>query len=295
MSNQRSSRAAAAAKKFPALTLAQANALLTAKGSPFEMEDRSIRGMPTRVWKNAPPTLRDLFLLSRQFGARDFVVYRDERVSYDDFARAALAIAEALQTAGLKKGDRVAIAMRNLPEWPAAFFGCLLAGGVATLLNAWWSGPELEYGLNDSGARFAFVDRERLERIAEHLHNCAALERIFVSRESKDVAHPKVTKLESILGEVNSWRLLPDRPPPGGPLDPEDDATIIYTSGTTGKPKGRSGPTAIPVRRCRSGATRSPEALSAAASRYRRWIPWRPPNPLCLRCLSFTSPDARRP
>jgi long-chain acyl-CoA synthetase len=241
MTDRAGSGAAAAAKKFPALTLAQANAILTAKGAPFEMDERSIRGVKTRVWKNAPPTLRDVFLLSRQFGARTFVVYRDERVSYEDFARAALAIAEALQAAGLKKGDRVAIAMRNLPEWPAAFFGCLLAGGVATLLNAWWSGPELEYGLNDSGARFAFVDRERLERIGEHLHNCAALERIFVGRENEDVAHPKVTKLESVLGEVNSWRLLPDRPLPAVPLDREDDATIIYTSGTTGKPKGAVG------------------------------------------------------
>jgi long-chain acyl-CoA synthetase len=232
---------AAAAKKFPALTLAQANATLTAAGSPFEMEERNIRGVPTRVWKNAPPTLRDLFLSSRQFGPRTFVVYRDERVSYEHFARAALGIAGALQAAGLQKGDRVAIAMRNLPEWPAAFFGCVLAGGLATLLNAWWTGSELEYGLNDSGARFAFVDRERLERIAEHLHNCAALERVFVCRESEDVAHPKVTKLESILGDVKSWELLPDRPLPVVPLDPEDDATIIYTSGTTGKPKGAVG------------------------------------------------------
>jgi len=241
MNDRASSGAAAAAKKFPTLTLAKANAILTAKGSPFEMEVLSIRGVPTRVWKNAPPTLRDLFLLSRQFGTRTFVVYRDERVSYEEFGRAALAIADALQAAGLKKGDRVAIAMRNLPEWPAAFFGCLLAGGVATLLNAWWSGPELEYGLNDSGAKIVVVDRERLERITEHLHNCAALERIFVSRANENVAHPKVTKLESILGEVKSWRLLADRPLPVIPLDPEDDATIIYTSGTTGKPKGAVG------------------------------------------------------
>jgi long-chain acyl-CoA synthetase len=131
--------------------------------------------------------------------------------------------------------------MRNVPEWPAAFFGCLLVGGIATLLNAWWTGPELEYGLNDSGAKVAIVDRERLDRLAEHLHNCPALERIFVSRESEEVAHPKVTKLESIIGDVTSWNGLPARPLPNVPLDPEDDATILYTSGTTGKPKGALG------------------------------------------------------
>jgi long-chain acyl-CoA synthetase len=231
----------AAAKNFPAISLAQAHALLTRPGSPFEMEERDIRGVRTRVWKNAPPTMRDVFLLARAHGNKTFVVYRDERVSYDEFARAALAMAEALRKAGVKKGDRVAIAMRNLPEWPAAFFGCLLVGGVATLLNAWWTGPELQYGLNDSGAKIAIVDRERLERLFEHLANCPALERVFVSRESGQVTHPQVTKLETITGAVSSWHLLPDRPLPNVPLDPEDDATILYTSGTTGKPKGALG------------------------------------------------------
>ncbi|MGA8650059.1 MAG: class I adenylate-forming enzyme family protein [Xanthobacteraceae bacterium] len=240
-------------KKFPAISLAQANAMLTRSGSPFEIEQRDIRGVPTRVWKNAPPTMRDLFLLARVYGDKTFVVYRDERASYDEFGRAALAIAEALQQAGVKKGDRVAIAMRNLPEWPAAFFGCLLAGGIAVLLNAWWTGPELQYGLNDSGAKIAIVDRERLERLFEHLHNCPALERIFVSRESEEVAHPQVTKLETIIGDVSSWHLLPDRALPNVALDPEDDATILYTSGTTGKPKGalgthRNSTTAVLVR-----------------------------------------------
>ena len=231
----------AAVKGFPAMSLAQADAVLTRPGSPFETQERDIRGVRTRVWKNAPPTMRELFLLARSHGSKTFVVYGDERVSYEAFGRAALAIAAALQQAGVKKGDRVAIAMRNLPEWPAAFFGCLLAGGVATPLNAWWTGPELQYGLNDSGARIAFVDRERLERLFEHLHNCPALERVFVSRENEEVAHPSVTKLESIVGEVNSWNLLPDRPLPDVALDPEDDATILYTSGTTGKPKGALG------------------------------------------------------
>jgi long-chain acyl-CoA synthetase len=231
----------AVATNFPAISLAQANALLTRSGSPFEMEERDIRGVRTRVWKNAPPTLRDVFLLGRSHGSKTFLVYRDERASYEDFARAALAIADALQRAGVEKGDRVAIAMRNVPEWLAAFYGCLLAGGVATLLNAWWTGSELQFGLNDSGAKVALVDRERLERLFEHLHNCPALERIFVSRESEEVAHPKVVKLETVTGEVNSWHLLPDRPLPDVSLDPEDDATILYTSGTTGKPRGALG------------------------------------------------------
>jgi non-ribosomal peptide synthetase component F len=130
--------------KFPAMSLAEAHALLTRHGSPFEIEERDIRGVRTRVWKNAPPTMRDLFRLARSHGNKTFVVYRDERVSYEEFARAALAIADALQRAGVKKGDRVAIAMRNLPDGrrlslvvcsPAALRFCSMPGGPARNCN----------------------------------------------------------------------------------------------------------------------------------------------------------------
>jgi long-chain acyl-CoA synthetase len=228
-------------KPWPAVTLAQATALLTAPGAPFEIEEREIRGVRTRVWKNALPTLRELFLQARAFGDRTFLVYEDDRATFEGFARAALAMAHALQAEGVRKGDRVAIAMRNLPEWPAAFYGAVLAGAIATPLNAWWTGPELEYALADSGARVAIVDAERLQRLAEHLHNCPALVRVFASRLTEEVAHPLVRPLEEVTGAVNAWGALPDRPLPQVALDPDDDATLFYTSGTTGKPKGALG------------------------------------------------------
>jgi long-chain acyl-CoA synthetase len=229
------------ASAYPAMSLRDAHALLTRQGSVFEMEEREIRGVPTRVWKNAPPTLREAFLAGRLNGDKTFLVHREDRVSFEACARAALAIAGVLREAGLQKGDRVAIAMRNLPEWPAAFFGAILAGGVATLLNAWWKGPELEFGLRDSGAKFAFVDAERLARVAPHCERCPDLKKIFVARPREDLDQPHSVALERIIGDVRDWRLLPDRPLPDLPLDPEDDATIFYTSGTTGKPKGALG------------------------------------------------------
>ena len=230
-----------AGRRFPAISVADAHARLTAPGSPFEIEEVEIRGARQRVWKRAPPTLREAFQAGRAFGQRTFLVYNDERASFESFARAALAVSAELQRLGVRKGDRVAIAMRNVPEWPVAFFGTVLVGAIATPLNAWGTGPELEYGLTDSGAKVAFVDRERLERVFEHLPNCPALERVFVSREGEEVAHPLVARLEDLIGETNAWGELPDHPLPAVDLAPDDDATIFYTSGTTGKPKGALG------------------------------------------------------
>ena len=158
--------------------------MLTRPGSPLEMEERDIRGVRTRVWKNAPPTMREVFLLGRAHGAKTFLVYRDERASYEVFARAALATAEALQRAGVRKADRVAIAMRNLPEWSAAFFGTLLAGvsGLCSMPG----GP----GRNSNTASTIPAPRSP-SSIASDLSGCSNIcptvrhEHIFVSRENE--------------------------------------------------------------------------------------------------------------
>jgi long-chain acyl-CoA synthetase len=260
-------------KPWPVVSLAEANARLTAPGAPFEMGEREIRGVRTRVWKNALPTLRELFLQARAFGDRTFCVYEADRATFEGFARASLAIAHALQADGVRRGDRVAIAMRNLPEWPAAFYGAVLAGAIATPLNAWWTGPELEYALADSGAKVAIVDAERLQRLADHLHGCPGLTRIFASRLTAEVAHPLVRPLEDVTGAVNAWGALRDRPLPQVALDPDDDATLFYTSGTTGKPKG-----ALGTHR-NSMSTLMAYPYSAARTFVRRGEPVPPPDP----------------
>jgi long-chain acyl-CoA synthetase len=224
---------------WPAMSISQAHALLTQPGSPLETEELEIRGIKTKVWKNAPPSLRAVIEASRAHGEKVFLVYEDERVTYEAFYRAVSKLARAMAEQGVVKGDRVAVIMRNLPEWVVAFYAAAALGAVVTPLNAWWTGPELEYGLTDSGSKVAIVDAERYERLTEHLHSCPDLVRVYVSRTTdEEIAHPLITKLEAVIGTAYEWQDLPDQPLPPADVGPEDDATIFYTSGTTGKPKG---------------------------------------------------------
>ncbi len=225
-------------KTWPAMSIAQAHALLTAPGAVFEMETVTIGGHPTRTWKNAPPSLQHVFAIGRTHGDRIFIVHEDERVSFEAFARATILLSAHMRDLGVVKGDRVAIVMRNLPEWPVAFYAAALLGAIITPLNAWWTGAELEYGLLDSGARLLIADAERWERIAPHRAGIGSLQHVLLAR---GLAEGGNGSLEAIIGPPNSWAGLPDMPTPEPFLLPEDDATIFYTSGTTGKPKGALG------------------------------------------------------
>lgn len=220
---------------WPAVSLAEAHARLTAPGAPFETVETLVRGVPMRVWKHVPATAAEAFAAARGFGTREFLVLGRERVTYDGFARAVLTLAAELQARGLKKGDRVALVMRNLPEWPVVFMAGLLAGAIMVPLNAWWTGAELAYGILDCGARFIFADAERLSRLADLPPGVE----IIVTRAANPP--PGVRVLEDIIGTPERWQDLPERAPPAVALSPEDDSTIFYTSGTSGAPKGALG------------------------------------------------------
>ncbi|MFD1610675.1 class I adenylate-forming enzyme family protein [Sphingomonas tabacisoli] len=227
------------ATAWPRMSLSEAQALLCAPGQRFEMETVSVRGVPTRAWKNAPPNLRALVELSRAHGDRLATILEEDRVSFEAQYRAIAALARALEARGIGKGDRVATAMRNLPEWVVSFFAITSLGAIAVPLNAWWTGPELEYGLKDSGATLLIADAPRWERIAPFRGALPDLETVIVARA--DSAPEGTEALEAIIGTPNDWTSLPDDSLPAVPLDTDDDATIFYTSGTTGAPKGALG------------------------------------------------------
>ncbi|HBK14049.1 MAG TPA: fatty acid--CoA ligase [Erythrobacter sp.] len=224
---------------WPAMSRAECRDRLTAPGERFEMETIDIRGVPTRVWKHAPTNMRQVAMAARTHGDRLFAIYEDERVTYEAWFRAVARMAAELRERGVAKGDRVALAMRNLPEWPVAFFAATTIGAICVPLNAWWTGPELAFGLANSGAKLLVCDAERWERIAPHRGELPDLEHALVSRS--DAPLEGAEQLEDVLGTPKDYAALPSAALPQVDIDPEDEATIFYTSGTTGQPKGALG------------------------------------------------------
>jgi long-chain acyl-CoA synthetase len=215
-------------------SISDVTAALTAPASPLEIEICSIRGVDTRCWKLLPKTARELIDVSRAYGPRDYLVYEDDRLSYEEtFARVAKLSHYLLHDCGLQKGDRVALAMRNYPEWVITFWAALCSGAIVVPLNAWWKGSELAYGLSDSGSRILICDAERAAAIASERAKLA-LERVLVTRAEKPL-DADTLDLDAILRGPGPIEL------PDIALDAEDDATIFYTSGTTGRPKGALG------------------------------------------------------
>ncbi|MFB0610739.1 class I adenylate-forming enzyme family protein [Aurantiacibacter poecillastricola] len=226
-------------ENWPAKTRAEVRQMLTAPGQPFEMEEVEIGGRPTRVWKNAPASLRNIALAGRTHGDALCTIYEEERVTYDAWFRAVAALAHHLRDKGVTTGDRVALAMRNLPEWSVAFFAITSLGAICVPLNAWWTSEELAFGLSDSGSKAVICDAERWERVAPGCASLDALQTCIVSRA--DSVPDNAERLEDIIGASDAWADLPERDLPEALVLPDDNATIFYTSGTTGAPKGALG------------------------------------------------------
>ncbi|MEO7026239.1 MAG: AMP-binding protein, partial [Caulobacteraceae bacterium] len=186
---------------------------LTAPGAPFEIAVIEVRGQPMRVYAHAPATVRALWLASAAYGSREYLIYQDERITYAQTHARVNAVAGWLVGEGVRPGDRVAIAMRNYPEWLIVYWACVAMGVAAVGMNAWWTAEEMAYAVEDSRPKAIFCDAERLERI---------LSRPEMARGVKLVA----TRAPSLGGGAVAWDEVIAHPGglPDVAIDPDDDA-----------------------------------------------------------------------
>ena len=191
--------------------------------------------MPMRVFDTAPPNMRFVWELSAQFADRPYIVFEDETITYGEAHAMVRSLAHYLVNEhGVGPNDRVAIAMRNYPEWALAYWATIVVGASAVGVNAWWTASELEYALNDSRPKVLIADDERLERVLEVLPAVRAEAPLHII---------SVRSERELPDDASRWddhvvvSGAPDDLPPAE-IAPDDDICIFYTSGTTGFPKG---------------------------------------------------------
>ena len=201
---------------------------MTGPGQLFEIETLQVRGAPMRSYKHAPGSLREIWLGTAAHGDREYLIFEDERCTYTQAHEFTASIAHWLSRQGVQPGDRVAIAMRNYPEWMLAYWAVVSMGAVVVGMNAWWVAHEMEFALKDSAPKVMICDKERLVRFSE------------ISQQFPELIVTAVRLREPAPDGVVDWVEVINTDPslPDVSIDPDDYACIFYTSGTTGTPKG---------------------------------------------------------
>ena len=201
---------------------------LMASGQMFETAEIESNGHRVRAWLHAPANLRQMWAGTAGHADKDYLVYQNERWTYAQAHDEVNRIANWLRENGVEQHDRVAIAMRNYPEWMLAYWAITSMGAVVVGVNAWWVSAELAYALEDSAPRAIICDEERLQRL-EEIHG-----------QFPDIKVAAVRCAHGVPEWATPWsEVLATKPlMPEVDIDPDDDACIFYTSGTTGRPKG---------------------------------------------------------
>ena len=194
----------------------------------FKVGSATIRGNEFRIFENAPPNLVGIFAYGAGHGDKQFLFYEGRSWSFAEVWSQARRFANALSTGlGVRQGDRVAIAMRNYPEWITSYMAVISLGAVVVPLNAWWKTEELRYALEDSGSRLVILDAKRLEYLAP-VKDDLGLKFILAGGEGRGGDY----EYQELLDKSRTDDL------PAAAIAPDDDFAIYYTSGSTGNPKG---------------------------------------------------------
>jgi long-chain acyl-CoA synthetase len=155
-------------------------------------------------------------------------------ISSAEIYRSVVGLARALESWGVRKGDRVAILSENRPEWAMTDFAALAMGAVTVPIYPTQTADQTSFILNDSGARVIAVStKNQLEKVLT-IQRHTPVERILVM-DAVETAHAAHMQGFMLQGPAD---FDPEFDARSQAIAPDDLATIIYTSGTTGTPKG---------------------------------------------------------
>ncbi len=202
---------------------------LVRPGSPLEMGEVELNGVTFNGFKAQPPTMREAYMMMAAHGDKEAIYYEGERYSFaETLARAGRLSHRLVDDFGVKPGDKVAIAMRNYPEYIFAYLAITAAGGVAVLLNAWWGAEELSFALKDSGAKLVIADERRTDIL---IPQADAMDLTLIEVRGPDRGDGRIHAMAPLLDDAGKAGF------PTTPIAPDDDAHMMYTSGSTGFPK----------------------------------------------------------
>lgn len=152
----------------------------------------------------------------------------DQRLTFRDLNRRANQTARALAASGVKRGDRVAVLLRNCVEYYEFYFGVAKLGAILTGINWRLARPEVRYILENSGAKTLFYSEEFLESASGQRDEVPELQQeIMVGAAPKSTVRTYRDFLSGFSGD--DFEII------GGDDDP---LVLMYSSGTTGQPKG---------------------------------------------------------